>query len=124
MQTHFNEALDGLIGAPILLLSQSFDSGIDLRGNRDTSPHILFWSSSSLAVSHWHATSLHQYAPKCSRSKLGIVVGDAWVFVAMDAESQLIPSYVVGRRDRTTTYQFLTDLRDRMAEEHRFADCD
>jgi IS1 family transposase/transposase-like protein len=46
--------------------------------------------------------------------------GDAWVFVAMDAETKLIPAYAVGRRDRETTYQFLADLRDRLAEEHRF----
>jgi IS1 family transposase len=46
--------------------------------------------------------------------------GDSWVFVAMEAETKLIPSYAVGRRDRETTFQFLTDLRDRMAEEHRF----
>lgn len=46
--------------------------------------------------------------------------GDAWVFVAMDEQTKLIPSYMVGRRDRQTTYQFLADLRDRMAEEHRF----
>ncbi len=46
--------------------------------------------------------------------------GDAWVFVSLDAETKLIPAYAVGRRDRETTYRFLTDLRDRMAEEHRF----
>ena len=47
-------------------------------------------------------------------------LGDAWVFVAMDEQTKLIPSYIVGRRDRPTTYQFLADLRDRMAKEHRF----
>jgi len=47
-------------------------------------------------------------------------LGDAWVFVSIDAESKLIPSYAVGKRDRETTYQFLTDLRDRIAPEHRF----
>jgi IS1 family transposase len=35
-------------------------------------------------------------------------------------KTKLIPSYMVGKRDRETTYAFLTDLRDRMAEEHRF----
>jgi IS1 family transposase len=47
-------------------------------------------------------------------------LGDAWIFVAIDAESKLIPAYAVGRRDRETTYRFLTNLRDRIAEEHRF----
>ena len=37
-------------------------------------------------------------------------LGNAWVFVALDAETKLIPSYVVGKRDRATTYAFLTDL--------------
>ncbi len=47
-------------------------------------------------------------------------LGNAWVFVAMDAQTKLIPSYIVGKRDRATTYQFLSDLRERLAEEHRF----
>src|SRR3954470_13640076 len=47
-------------------------------------------------------------------------LGNAWVFVALDAQTKLIPSYVVGKRDRATTYAFLNDLRGRMAEEHRF----
>ena len=47
-------------------------------------------------------------------------IGDAWVFVALDADTKLIPAYAVGKRNRETTYQFLADLRDRMAEEHRF----
>ena len=42
--------------------------------------------------------------------------GDAWVFVAIDAETKLIPAYTVGKRNRESTYQFLTDLRDRLAE--------
>jgi IS1 family transposase len=47
-------------------------------------------------------------------------IGDAWVFVAIDAETKLIPAYTVGKRNRETTYQFLTTLRERIAEEHRF----
>src|SRR5271165_1839510 len=37
-------------------------------------------------------------------------IGDAWVFVAMDAQTKLIPAFTVGKRNRETTYQFLTDL--------------
>jgi IS1 family transposase len=47
-------------------------------------------------------------------------IGDAWVFVSIDAETKLIPSYTVGKRNRETTYQFLNDLRNRIAEQHRF----
>lgn len=46
--------------------------------------------------------------------------GDAWIFVAIDAETKLIPVYKVGKRDRETTYSFLTSLRDRLTAEHRF----
>jgi len=42
------------------------------------------------------------------------------VFVAIDAETKLIPSYMVGKRDQATTYGFLSDLQERLAEEHRF----
>src|ERR1019366_4401659 len=46
--------------------------------------------------------------------------GDAWVFVAIDAGTKLIPAYTVGKRNRETTYQFLSSLRDRLTEEYRF----
>jgi IS1 family transposase len=35
-------------------------------------------------------------------------LGDAWIFIALDAESKLIPAFVVGKRNRETTYAFLT----------------
>jgi IS1 family transposase len=47
-------------------------------------------------------------------------MGDAWVFVSIDADTKLIPSYCVGKRDKATTYQFLLSLRERLAPEHRF----
>ncbi len=46
--------------------------------------------------------------------------GDQWVFVAMDADSKLIPSFVVGKRTRETTYTFLLDLQKRLIEDVRF----
>ncbi|HEY3928502.1 MAG TPA: IS1 family transposase [Candidatus Koribacter sp.] len=46
--------------------------------------------------------------------------GDAWVFVVLDADTKLIPSYMVGKRNRETTYTFLSDLKQRFAPEHRF----
>ena len=54
------------------------------------------------------------------KSEDSVELGDAWVFVAIDAETKLIPAYTVGKRDREKTYQFLIALRDRIAEEHRF----
>lgn len=46
--------------------------------------------------------------------------GDAWVFVAIDPDTKLIPAFMVGKRDRRTTNLFLLDLHDRLAEKHRF----
>jgi hypothetical protein len=43
-------------------------------------------------------------------------LGDQWVFIAMDAQSKLIPSFVVGKRTKETTMRFLTDLRTRLAD--------
>ena len=42
-------------------------------------------------------------------------LGDQWVFVAIDAESKLIPSYKIGKRNLATAYDFLADLSDRLA---------
>jgi IS1 family transposase len=40
--------------------------------------------------------------------------GDQYVFVAIDAESKLIPHFTVGKRDEATTVLFLEGLRDRV----------
>lgn len=41
-------------------------------------------------------------------------IGDQWVFVALDADSKLIPSYKIGKRDLFTAQSFLNDLSDRL----------
>jgi IS1 family transposase/transposase-like protein len=41
-------------------------------------------------------------------------VGDQWVFVAMDAETKLVPSFVIGKRTRETTLRFLRDSQTRL----------
>ncbi len=40
--------------------------------------------------------------------------GDQWVFVALDAESKLIPSYLVGKRTIDNVYAFISDLSGRL----------
>jgi transposase-like protein/IS1 family transposase len=65
----------------------------------------------------WTYVGKHQRRVKAEDSP---EVGDAWIFVAIDAETKLIPAYKVGKRDRETTYSFLASLRDRLAAEHRF----
>ncbi len=42
--------------------------------------------------------------------------GNQWVFIAMDEETKLIPSFVVGKRTRETTYAFLLDLQKRLVD--------
>lgn len=41
--------------------------------------------------------------------------GDAWVWVAMDADTKLVCSWLVGKRDWSTARHFVDDLADRMA---------
>lgn len=42
-------------------------------------------------------------------------LGDAWVFVAIDADSKLIPAFTVGKRTAATTNAFIGDLAHRLA---------
>jgi len=41
-------------------------------------------------------------------------VGDQYVFVALDAETKLIPLFVVGKRDTATAHLFIHALRERL----------
>lgn len=40
--------------------------------------------------------------------------GDQWVFVAIDAETKLIPSFTIGKRTASTTRDFVDDLAGRI----------
>ena len=41
--------------------------------------------------------------------------GDVWTWTAIDADTKLVPSWFVGRRDNCDCYAFLSDLRSRLA---------
>jgi len=43
------------------------------------------------------------------------IVGDQYVFVAMDSETKLVPCYRVGKRTAETTWYFVRDLESRLA---------
>lgn len=43
-------------------------------------------------------------------------VGDAWVFVAIDADTKLVPSYLVGKRTAEDTGKFINDLKARLSK--------
>ncbi len=44
--------------------------------------------------------------------------GDQWVFVALDADTKLIPAFLVGKRSSANTQAFMRDLWNRIAD-HR-----
>jgi IS1 family transposase len=41
-------------------------------------------------------------------------LGDQWVFVALDSESKLVPSYTIGKRTYQNACTFLNDLAERL----------
>lgn len=45
-----------------------------------------------------------------AQEKLNPELGDQYVFVALDAQSKLVPNYLVGKRDGETALQFMLDL--------------
>jgi len=42
--------------------------------------------------------------------------GDVWTGLAIDADTKLIPSWVIGRRDGVTARIFVNDLASRLAD--------
>jgi IS1 family transposase len=42
--------------------------------------------------------------------------GDVWTFIALDADTKLIPSFIVGKRDAYHAKAFISDLAGRMAK--------
>lgn len=51
-----------------------------------------------------------------SPEKAGVFgFGDVWTWVAIDADTKLVPCWHVGRRDGLAAYEFITDLASRLA---------
>jgi IS1 family transposase len=48
------------------------------------------------------------------RAEDSVDVGDTWTYVAIDADTKLIPSFLVGKRDATNTSTFVADLASRL----------
>jgi len=42
--------------------------------------------------------------------------GDQWIYIALDADSKLVPSFYVGKRNSLNTQLFIRDLHSRLAE--------
>lgn len=51
--------------------------------------------------------------PKDKQGKFGY--GDVWTFTAIDADTKLVPSWLVGLRDSDYAIAFVNDLKDRLA---------
>ncbi len=47
-------------------------------------------------------------------------LGDQWVFIALDAETKLVPCFEIGKRTKETTLRFLSSLKGRLRAERRF----
>lgn len=43
-------------------------------------------------------------------------VGDSWTFVAIDADTKLVPAYLVGKRTAEDTGRFIADLKARLSK--------
>jgi len=52
-------------------------------------------------------------APADKRGQFGY--GDVWTWVALDADTKLVPSWCVGTRDSGTGFEFMQDLAARLA---------
>lgn len=48
------------------------------------------------------------------------IFGDAYLWLALDADTKAILSFYVGKRDGLSAYDFIGDLNRRIAEHHRF----
>ncbi len=58
----------------------------------------------------------HSKQKNVSADKQGVFgFGDVWTFTAIDADTKLIPSYMVGLRDAGTATEFMADLAGRLA---------
>jgi IS1 family transposase len=51
--------------------------------------------------------------PEEKKSQFGY--GDVWTWTAIDADTKLVPSWLIGRRDAVCASEFLTDLAGRLA---------
>jgi len=51
------------------------------------------------------------------RKSDSVELGDQWVFVALDAETKLVPCFEIGKRTKETTVRFLQSLKSRLSQD-------
>src|SRR6266700_8056769 len=55
----------------------------------------------------------HKNVPEKKKGQFGY--GDVWTWTAIDADTKLVPSFMVGNRDGETAKVFIDDLKNRLA---------
>jgi len=62
----------------------------------------------------WTFVQKKQKSLSAQEKELRDDIGDQYVFVALDAKTKIIPSFLVGKRNGDTTFKFITDLKSRL----------
>jgi IS1 family transposase len=118
--THSAASVGGLVGKPFGRPTRVHDLGTSLDKGSAAAPHRLrgplrvearagtiqcdeIWSFVKVKQGH--------IKPGTDRTK----IGDQWTFVAIDADTKLVPSHLVGKRTRANAITFMNDLSGRLS---------
>ncbi|MFI5396778.1 MAG: IS1 family transposase [Candidatus Binatia bacterium] len=63
----------------------------------------------------WQYVRMKEKQAKRKGSDRPADVGDVWTWVAIDADTKLVPSWFIGGRDARCAYEFMLDLESRLA---------
>src|ERR1700733_12162261 len=63
----------------------------------------------------WSFVGCKQKNVTMARIERDGVCGDVWTWIAIDADTKLIPSWMIGQRDASTARAFVEDLAGRLA---------
>jgi IS1 family transposase len=63
----------------------------------------------------WSFVGMKEKTAKKKQSKRDPNVGDMWTWTAIDADTKLVPCWLIGSRDAGTAYEFMLDLEGRLA---------
>jgi len=66
----------------------------------------------------WSFSYCKEKTVKTAKSAPGDA-GDLWTFVALDSETKLVPSWMVGSRDTETAHAFIKDMESRISGRFR-----
>jgi IS1 family transposase len=107
-------------GAPARMTDTAFNTVLKLvaTAGKACRAH-LDHSMRNLSGRRWQADEIWQFCyakdrnvPASMRDLPG--VGSVWTWIAIDADSKLVPTFLVGGRDAGCAYTFMRDLADRL----------